>query len=62
MFGGIFFRGMKIFRFSRVSSVSTFDALGEAGWFFGDFFIDELPKKLYYHGKIHLSFLSNHCL
>eukprot|EP01128_Nolandella_sp_AFSM9_P007229 TRINITY_DN3904_c0_g1_i1.p1 TRINITY_DN3904_c0_g1~~TRINITY_DN3904_c0_g1_i1.p1 ORF type:complete len:600 (-),score=134.46 TRINITY_DN3904_c0_g1_i1:39-1817(-) len=32
------------------SAVSSFETLGEFGWFFGDFFILDTPKKLYYTG------------
>eukprot|EP01137_Pigoraptor_chileana_P013411 Opistho-2@66904 len=31
-------------------SVSTFEVLGEYGWFYGDFFIEEYEPTIYYHG------------
>eukprot|EP00003_Mantamonas_plastica_P003950 TRINITY_DN130_c0_g2_i2.p1 TRINITY_DN130_c0_g2~~TRINITY_DN130_c0_g2_i2.p1 ORF type:complete len:224 (-),score=73.78 TRINITY_DN130_c0_g2_i2:22-693(-) len=42
--------GLGLIAINIWTSNSTLETLGEFGWFYGDFFIDEVPSTLYYHG------------
>lgn len=45
MVGGAILIGVNIW-----GSTSAYEVLGNFGWFYGDFFIDEYPEKLFYTG------------
>jgi phosphatidylethanolamine N-methyltransferase len=54
LFGGVFLLrhifGMALIALHIWMATSVLDVLGDFGWFYGDFFIDEFPAELQYTG------------